>query len=310
MSSKKILTVTTGGTIFQKAINGKMEIALSAVELIEQTEFTGQVDFFETDKRSGSEMTFETLISLRDKLISSSDDYDGIVLITGTDSMEEIAFSLDLLVDIEIPIVITGSIKPSDIIGYDGIANYSDALKIAANAESKNKGVLLFLNDTIHLARYVRKTDSALMGSFKSHPGPLGEVRCGKVIYYYDITKKSETYKNLDLDKLYSLKIPIWTMAISPYFPREMLPNIDGLVIAGMGTGSLASDLMNELGAQWTDKLPIILSSRCHVGLSYDDHCYKGSKDKYESKGFIIEDYASLNPLQARIRLSLELSKR
>jgi L-asparaginase len=292
MSSKKILTVTTGGTIFQKAINGKMEIALSAVELIEQTEFTGQVDFFETDKRSGSEMTFETLISLRDKLISSSDDYDGIVLITGTDSMEEIAFSLDLLVDIEIPIVITGSIKPSDIIGYDGIANYSDALKIAANAESKNKGVLLFLNDTIHLARYVR------------------EVRCGKVIYYYDITKKSETYKSLDLDKLYSLKIPIWTMAISPYFPREMLPNIDGLVIAGMGTGSLASDLMNELGAQWTDKLPIILSSRCHVGLSYDDHCYKGSKDKYESKGFIIEDYASLNPLQARIRLSLELSKR
>jgi L-asparaginase len=309
MFEKKVLTVTTGGTIFQKAVNGRMEIALSAKELVEQTEFEGQVDFFEIGKRTGSEMIFETLIDLRNKITSEASNYDGIVLITGTDSMEEVAFSLDLLLDIKTPVVITGAMKPSDIIGYDGIANYSDALKIAASDDARNKGVLLFLNDTIHLARYVRKTDSALMGSFKSHPGPIGEVRCDKVIFYYDVSCKTETYADLDLEKLYSLNVPIWTMTTSPYFPSEMLPNIDGLVIAGMGTGSLANDLIDELSEGWTNKLPIILSSRCSVGLSYDDNYYKGSKEKYERKGFVIEDYSSLNPLQARIRLCFELSK-
>jgi L-asparaginase len=306
----KILTVTTGATIFQKNVNGKMEIATSVKDIAKQIKFEGQLDFFEIGKRSGSEMVFETIIALRDKIISEASNYDGFVILTGTDCMEEIAFSLDLLIDIENPVVISGSMKPSDIIGYDGIANYSDAIKIAASNEARNKGILLFLNDTIHLARYVRKTDSALMGSFKSHPGSIGEVRCDKVIFYYDVLNKTETYENLDLDKLYSLNVPIWTMTISPYFPTEMLPNIDGLVIAGMGTGSLSNNLIDKLSTGWTNKIPIILSSRCNIGFSYDDNYYKGSKEKYEQKGFLIEDYFILNPLQARIRLCFELSNK
>jgi len=88
----------------------------------------------------------------------------------------------------------------------------------------------------------------------------------------------------------------------------EMLPNIDGLVLAGMGTGSLPNHLVDELSKKWTSEIPIVISSRCLIGLSYDDDYYTGSRDKYESKGFRLDGYEALNPNQSRIRLCLELS--
>jgi L-asparaginase len=303
----KILTITTGGTIFQKEVSGKMEISLSAQELIEQTDFPGAVEFFAAGKTPGAEMIFETLISIKEKIITEIDNYDGIVLITGTDSMEEVAFSLDLLLDVAKPVVVTGAMKPSDITGYDGIANYSGALKIAASPQSNNKGVLVYLNDSIHLARYVHKDDSALIGSFRSHPGPIGETRCNEVIYYYDTITRTKTYNNLDHERLYSIKVPIWTMTVSPHLPEAYLEGIDGLVIAGMGTGSIASHLIDYLSERWTRRIPIVLSSRCRVGLSYDDFYYKGSREKYESKGFKLYEYRECNPLQARLKLCFDI---
>lgn len=303
----KILTITTGGTIFQKAVDGKMQISLSGGDLVGRTGFAGEVQFFEIGKRTGAEMVFGTLVQIRDIVQSAQSEYDGVVLITGTDSMEEVAFGLDLLLDIEKPLVVTGAMKPSDVLGYDGIANYSDALNVAASKEARGMGVLVCLNDNIHLARYVRKTDSALIGSFKSHPGPIGQVRCGRVIFYYDARVKSPAYANLAIEKLNHLNVPIWTMTVSPFFPEGMLPLIDGLVIAGMGTGSLSNHLLDTLGENWTNKLPIVLSSRCHVGLSYDDHYYKGSREKYEARGFILRGYEDLNPLQARLKLCFDL---
>lgn len=308
MTKKNVLAIVTGGTIFQKANAGKMDIAVGAKELIDAAGFDGHVDIYDTKARSGAELTFQTLIAIRDKILETQSLYDGFLIISGTDSMEELAFGLDLLLDIKQPVVITGAMKPADMLGYDGLSNIDEALKVIIEPQSSNKGVLVCMNSVIHLARYVRKLDTALMHAFTSHPGAIGEIRSGQIVYYYNAVPKIKKYTDIDTEKLYTCKVPIWMMTISPYFPYEMLDNCDGLVIAAMGTGAIPTKLMNNLSELWTERLPIILSTRCVSGFSYDDFAYKGSKDKYQDKGFIIDGYEHLNPLQARLKLCLELS--
>jgi L-asparaginase/Glu-tRNA(Gln) amidotransferase subunit D len=97
-------------------------------------------------------------------------------------------------------------------------------------------------------------------------------------------------------------------MTVCPFLPDTMLKELDGLVIAGMGTGSISNTLVTQLSPKWTELIPIVLTSRCDHGSNVDEYYYKGSLDKYVSKGFKIVGYENLTPIQARIKLILELS--
>jgi len=97
-------------------------------------------------------------------------------------------------------------------------------------------------------------------------------------------------------------------MVLDPFFPVSMLREIDGLVISGMGTGSISNSLIETLSPEHTSKMPIIIVSRCANGTNCDDYLYKGSLEKYEKKGFRISGYEHLNPQQARLKLMLEIS--
>lgn len=304
----KIFAMMTGGTIAQREKNGRMHIALGIDSLIADLPIDSDIETFEIDASSGANIGFDIVFSIRDLIQQNADKYDGFLLVTGTDSMEEIAFALDLLLDIDKPVVITGAMKPSDIIGYDGRANLLQALQTAGDKRLAGQGVFIVMNDDVHIARYVRKQDSQLIGAFVSHPGPIGQFRAGKLILYFtDLPrlKKFSTLRISDIKK----KVMIWTMSVDPYFPFESLTHLDGLIIAGMGAGSISDNLFEELSDHWTSKLPIVLSSRCLVGSSFDDYCYRGSRTKYENKGFILSEYEQLNPLQSRIKLIFELSK-
>jgi L-asparaginase len=105
-----------------------------------------------------------------------------------------------------------------------------------------------------------------------------------------------------------SNRVMVWTMTLDPILPEAMLESLDGLVLAGMGSGSIARSVVEQLAPKWTSKIPIVITSRCPVGLNYDDYYYRGSLEKYESKGFQILGYEQLNPLQARLKLILEMA--
>ena len=308
MATTRILIITTGGTILQEEKDGRMHIALSTEDLTESIAASAELTFFEVSRRAGAEMTFETLLTIRDRIKAAS-DVDGVVLITGTDSMEEVAFALDILLEPAIPVVVTGAMKPSDILGYDGVANLSDAVAVASCSEATGLGVLVVLNDSVHPARYVRKQDSALIGSFQSHPGPIGQIRRGRPIFYYTKLPEMQRFPNVPREKFIQTNILLWTMVVDPWFPETALDNgVDGLIIAGMGTGSVAKSVVDQLSPRWTSCIPIVLSSRCPIGLSFDDSYYRGSREKYESLGFRILGYETLNPLQARLKLACEVA--
>jgi L-asparaginase len=98
-------------------------------------------------------------------------------------------------------------------------------------------------------------------------------------------------------------------MCVSAFFPVSMINELDGLVIAGMGTGSLSDELIDTL-TPFTSKIPIVISTRCQTGMNVDDFYYLGSLQKYEKKGFKITGYEQLTPLQARIKLILQISQK
>ncbi|PSC76983.1 L-asparaginase [Micractinium conductrix] len=104
-------------------------------------------------------------------------------------------------------------------------------------------------------------------------------------------------------------RVAIWTLtagALSP--PEALLQQLDGLVLAGSGTGSLSAATLGAL-APWTAHLPCVVASRCGCGANHDDFCYRGSLEKYENRGFILRGgYEELNPLQARALLVMRLA--
>lgn len=309
-ATSRILVMMTGGTIAQAVdADGKMRIAKSVDELVGELKRAEQIETFSFGARTGANLSFETVHAVADKILKTQGSYDGYVLITGTDSMEEMAFLLDMVLDVPTPVTLTGAMKPSDIVGYDGISNLEQAIQVAASPESAHRGVLLTMNDQVHVARYVRKVDSQLIGAFVSHPGPVGEFRRGRLIYYFQNTRSAE-YFDHSLLLVAPRDIRVIVFSMDQPFTDSYFKGADGAVIAGMGTASISETWIEQLSPAWTSKIPIVLVSRCIWGTNFDDHYYRGSLKKYEDKGFLLADYAQLNLMQARLRLALSLARR
>jgi L-asparaginase len=109
---------------------------------------------------------------------------DGVVVVQGTDTIEESAYLLDLHWDRPHPLVVTGAMRPPSTPGADGPANLLAAVTVAADASARDRGVLVVLDDAVHAAARVRKTDSVALHAFSSGSfGPLGRLHEGRTTY-------------------------------------------------------------------------------------------------------------------------------
>ena len=301
---KSILLIMTGATMAQKVgPDGRMRIDLNAFELLKDVNTRCQIDVIDLQRRTGAELSFDTIAKVHTQVQTSDPKYDGFVLITGTDSMEEMAFILDLTLPTQKPFIITGAMKPADLHGFDGRANLEQAFLVACSDQAAHLGPLVVINDSIHPARYVRKQDSQLIGAFRSHPGPIGQIRRGRPYFYYTALTRAHPFTDVNWSMI-DPRVLVIPICVETYIPEALLNQLSGLVLAGMGTGSISQSLMNQL-QPWTQKLPIVLSSRCPEGVSFDEHTYRGSRIKYEKLGFILEPYGEMNPIQARNYLIL-----
>ena len=308
VDSRKILVLMTGGTIAQAGDdNGRMRFVKTVDDLVGAIRTEHRIDCHSFDPCMDVNLTSQAAKAIVAKVQEQADNYDGFVLITGTDAMEELAYLLDLTLSIRPPVVLTGAMKPADIVGYDGAANLEQAVAVAGDAAAADRGVLVAINDDVHLARYVRKADSQLIGAFVSHPGPVGQFRRGGVTFYYDGKRNPRAYDVQGVDRL-ETAVPILFYGFDMPFPRGILKDARGLVIAGMGTSSIPDAWIDYLSSEWTSQIPIVLVSRAMKGTNFDDRSYRGSLAKYEEKGFLLADFVDLNPMQARLKLCLELS--
>ena len=203
----------------------------------------------------------------------TQDDVDGIVITHGTDSIEETACFLNLVVKSRKPVVIVGAMRPSTAISADGPVNLYNAVTLAGSEEAVGKGVLVVLNDQVNGARDVTKTNTANADTFLSGElGFLGYMQDNKPHFYRLSTRKHTTDTEFDVSKLESLsQVDI----VYGYANMNRIP-IDafvaagdkGIVHAGVGDGSLARPAVEPALIEARKKGVIIVrSSRVGNGI-------------------------------------------
>jgi len=190
----RIVVVATGGTIagsaasptdttgYRAGTSGVDDLLAAVPEALSLASITGE-QFASIDS---SDVTDDVLLALarRVDVLLASADVDGVVVTHGTDTLEESAYFLHLVLDSRKPVVFTGAMRPASALSADGPLNFFAAVAAASAPASHGQGVLVVLNDEIHSARDVSKSTSLRVDSFASPYGPLGVVVGGRVLYY------------------------------------------------------------------------------------------------------------------------------
>ena len=255
------------------------------------------------------EMNNEVWFKLANRVneLLTSGKADGVVITHGTDTMEETAYFLNLVVKSDKPIVFTGAMRNSGSLSADGPLNIYNAVNVAISKEAAGKGVMVVMNDEIHAAREVTKTNTTAVDTFKSpNSGKIGTVFYGNVKFYMNPTRKHTLNSAFDIAKIKELPrvdIIYSHSNDNPDFVNVAVKNgAKGIINAGMGNGNPFPSALEALGEAVKAGVVVVRGSRVGSG----ETTLNGEVDdgKY---GFLASD--NLNAQKARVLLMLALTQ-
>ena len=231
----------------------------------------------------------------------------GAVVTQGTDTLEETAFALDLLVDRDEPVVVTGAMRHPTAAGADGPANLVAAVQVASSAAARGLGTLVVLGDAIHAARLVRKAHTSSPAAFRSSgAGALGWVVEGRVRVML-----RPAYRTVKIQPPTAGVPPVALLTASLGEDARLVEQVDalgyaGLVVQGMGGGHVPPGLVPALESLAT-RVPVVVASRTGAGeVLRDTYGYPGSERDLLARGLL--PAGSLDGLKARVLLALLLA--
>jgi len=234
-------------------------------------------------------------------------DVDGIVITHGTDTQEETAYFLNLTVKSDKPVVLVGSMRPSTAISADGPRNIYTAVACAADPQSRNKGVMVVMDDKILGADDLTKTNTLYVETFQNpNYGPLGIVYNGKPIYSRESVKRHTVKSEFDITNLERLPrveiILSYSNATSLFVDAAVQHGVKGLVIAGVGNGNMTTVMQNALAEYVKKDIAVVRSSRIMTGPTAQWDEVDDDKYGFSASWFI-------NPYRARVLLMLALTR-
>ena len=311
-----VTILATGGTIAGTApsstqagySSGKINID-GMIKAVPNIEKLARVDGEQFSNVGSQDMSFEIMINLSSRInaLLAAKQIDGVVVTHGTDTMEETAFFLNLTVKSSKPVVMTGAMRPATAVSADGPLNLYNAVAVAADPEAREKGLLVVMNDRIHGAHSLTKTNTTSVETFLSPVnGLIGTVIYGGVTYYRAPFRQHTVFSEFSLEGVTTLpRVDIM------YACADMPPDLidcsvvngaKGIVIAGDGNGNMNEVTLKKAAQMANRGIFIVRSSRVPTGtvgrnVEVDDDANK----------FIASD--ELNPAKARILLMLALLK-
>lgn len=203
----KVFLFATGGTISNR-VGGRLtveELIASLPNLPRYVRAEGE----QFANASSSSLTLEQWLDLSRRInarFKTDADLAGVVVTSGTDTLEELAYFLHLTVRDERPVVVVGSMRNPSTLGYEGAANLEDAFRVAADPMSRGMGAVVVLNDEINSAREVTKTDALSLDTFQSgRYGVLGVVDSAGVAYYRRTVRRHTARSEFDVDAIKAL---------------------------------------------------------------------------------------------------------
>ncbi len=311
-----VVILATGGTIAGAAATGTqagytsgavtIDAMIAAVPGIKDM---ANIKGEQVSNVGSQDMSFDIMLTLAKRIneLMAKSDVDGIVVTHGTDTMEETAFFLNLVVKGDKPVVMVGSMRPSTAVSADGPLNLYNAVGVAVDANARGRGVLVVMNDWIHAAHSLTKTSTTAIQTFQSPlRGLVGIASYGKNDFYntpeWKHTSGSE-FNVTEVTKLPRVDIVFACADMSPDLIDAAVANgAKGIVIAGVGNGNMNKASLDAAANAVKKGVVVVRSTRVATGT-----VGRNVEVNDDQLGFIASD--ELNPQKARILLSLALLK-
>lgn len=309
---KKAAVIFNGGTISMK-VDERLKAAvpgLSGDDIMAMV--TGIEDYAEIESYTFSSMpspymTPELMLQLSKKVqqLVERDDICGVVVTHGTDTLEETAYFLDLTVNTKKPVVVTGAMRSSSELGYDGPFNLASSICTAISEKARKRGVLVCFNGELHSACEVTKRNSMALNAFSTpNFGPIGMVDNNEVIFYRQ-NPKSECYKVDEINKDVVL-IKCVSGMNSEFIDYAIEKEYGGIVIEALGRGNVPPLMVEGIKKAINKNIPIVIVSRCFEGRVFESYGYNGGGKELKELGCIFGD--TLEGQKARIQLLIGIN--
>lgn len=228
---------------------------------------------------------------------------EGFILCCGTDLLEEIAYAASLLLPAGRPIVVTAAALPASAPGTDGPANLRRAAALIASGAAR--GTTVVMGDAIFAPSGIVKLEPQAVQPFAAMDGPIGRFRAD-MPQLFASPPAEDRFRGLPADACRA-RVAILTQCMGAIDSFVDPAALDGLVVAGAGAGGLSARSHAMLRDRYLSAMPVVLSTRCAFGFAVNPAVAKHALAAARKDGFLIDDYARLGAVQARIRLILEI---
>ncbi len=305
-----IVILATGGTIGTQAGYTSGAVTIDAmIAAVPGIRDLANIKGEQISNVGSQDMSFDIMLSVAKRIneLMKKPDVDGIVVTHGTDTMEETAFFLNLVVKGDKPVVMVGSMRPSTAVSADGPLNLYNAVSVAGDVKAKGRGVLVVMNDWIHAAHSLTKTSTTAIQTFMSPlRGVVGISSYGKNDFYNTPVWKHTSGSEFDItgvSKMPRVDIVFACADMPPDLIDASVANgAKGIVIAGVGNGNMNKVSLDAAANAAKKGVIVVRSSRVATG-----NVGRNVEVNDDEMGFIASD--ELNPQKARILLSLALLK-
>jgi L-asparaginase len=239
--------------------------------------------------------------------VLASSDADAILITHGTDTLEETSYFLSLVTRSDKPVVMVGSMRPATAISADGPGNIYNGVAVATDSGARGKGTLVVLNDTIHYARNVVKTDTTSVQTFASlNRGPAGVVHTGTIDWFEPMDRKLGNISEFSLDGLDELpRVDILyahaNMSVD-LIDAAIRNGAKGIVVAGVGDGNMTTPALQALAKAAKNGIVVVRSTRLPSGI-----VLRNNEINDDESGFVVS--GELNPAKSRVLLQLALTR-
>ena len=307
---KRILIITTGGTIAMKQ-NSPFGILpndkfAEHLKSFPQLNNVAKIDVYEFMNVPSPFITPQKMFELAQLVDEKIIDYDGVVITHGTDTLEETAYLLDLVLNTEKPVIFTAAMRSNSELGLDGPRNIVGAVRVACEEKAIGKGVLVVLNDEIDAARDVVKTDAGKINSFLTPSyGLLGIIDPDKVCFYRDLVHREKILtakidSNVDLIKCVS-------NMDGRFFEASIKYSAKAIVLEAFGRGNVPRFIVADIKKALAQNIIVVVVSRTHTGRVLPEYGYEGGGLSLQRLGVIFGD--DLKGPKMRIELMVLFGK-
>ena len=311
MKQPKISVMLLGGTIVcsydaqkkQATPNYGLSDLLERIPAIRETYELAEEEVLNIP---GTQLTLEDGLKVagRLKTILAEPEIAGAVVIQGTDTLEEIAYLVSLVLDTQKPVVFTGSMKSHHEFYSDADGNISGAIQTAGDPDAYGRGVMVYMNQLLFSAADAEKFHSNRVDAFQSFYGPIGSIE-NETLRFWRSPGRGQTFAISHIEQ----NIPI----IKSYAGMDdcliraaIAADCRGIVIEGLGSGNVQPSIMPAIRQALARGIPVLITTRCLNGATFGVYDYEGGGAELQACGAIFTH--GLSSPKARIRLAVLLS--